>query len=87
MARPRKEDVPIDVPWEDADPVNLFFALDTQWRLHAMSGLRIGIDYTAVMPTAQLFGITMTAALMADLRMMEAAALIEMAARERRSSR
>lgn len=75
MKRPRASDAPIEVPLDDAPVANLFFALDTQWRRHAMTGKRIGIDYTSVAPTAQLFGIAMTPELMADIRMMEDAAL------------
>lgn len=77
MKRERKQDAPIELPLADADAASLFLALDTQWRRHAMTGQRIGIDYAAVAPTAQLFGITMSPDLMSDIRMMEAAALGE----------
>ena len=71
----------------DADSVGLFMALDTQWRWHPMVGARLGIDYSAVRPTAELLGIALDPARMTDLRLMEAAALDELAkiaARERR---
>ncbi|MBX9727496.1 MAG: DUF1799 domain-containing protein [Sphingopyxis sp.] len=60
-----------------ADSIALFFALGTQWRVHPMSGARIGIDYTAVRPTAELLGLPLDADVMADLRSMEMAALDE----------
>lgn len=87
MKKRRAEDELVEVPVADADPVNLFFALDTQWRRHAMSGQRIGIDYTAIRPTAELYDIPMSPELMADIRMMEAAALSEMTGRERGKKR
>ncbi len=87
MARPRREDEPIEVPIADAPAATLFFALDTQWRRHAMSGQRIGIDYAAIAPTAALYEIAMSADLMADLRMMEATALAELARQETRRAR
>ena len=87
MKRRRAEDELAEVPMADADTVNLFFALDTQWRRHAMTGQRIGIDYSAIAPTAQLYGIAMSPELMADVRMMEAAALSAMAETDRRRAR
>lgn len=63
----------------DAELVSLFFALETQWRWHPMAGVRQGIDYQAVRPTADLLGVEMTPRIMADIRMMEIAALEEFA--------
>lgn len=79
MKRDRAQDHPIELPVADADTASLFLALDTQWRRHAMSGQRVGIDYTAIGPTAQMLGITMSPELLADIRTMEAAAMKEMA--------
>lgn len=87
MKRPRREDAPAEVPIEDADAVNLFLALDTQWRRHPMTGQRLGIDYAAIGATAQLYEIAMTPDLMADIRMMEAAALGAFAECDRRRTR
>lgn len=87
MGKTRTEDAPIEIPLADAPAATLFFALDTQWRRHAMTGQRIGIDYTAIAPTAALYDIAMSADLMADLRMMEAAALAELGEQEARRSR
>jgi hypothetical protein len=53
----------------------LFFALSSQWRLHALSGARLGIDYSAVPATAAMLDIEMTPGLFGDLRDMEGAAL------------
>ena len=65
----------IDVPVADADVVALFFALDTQWRVHPMTGERVGLDFTAVRPTAELGGYEVGPSLLADLKAMEGAAL------------
>ncbi len=67
----------------DAGAVALFFALDTQWRRHAMTGQRIGIDYAAIKPTAELAGIELTPAILPALRVMEDAALGALAERRR----
>lgn len=83
MEKERREDAPHEVPLADASVVTLFFALDTQWRRHAMSGLRIGIDYAAIRPTAELYQLDLTPDMMADIRMMEAAALAQFAESER----
>lgn len=62
-----------------ADSIALFFALGTQWRVHPMSGARIGIDYAAVRPTADLLDLPLNVDVMTDLRSMEMAALDEFA--------
>lgn len=87
MAKERREDAPHEVPIADAAVVTLFFALDTQWRRHAMSGQRIGLDYAAIRPTAELYQIETTPDMMADIRMMEAAALAQFADSEKHRSR
>lgn len=55
--------------------MRLFYTLSSQWRLHAMSGVRTGLDYTAIGPTAAMMGLTMSPALFDDLGTMEGAAL------------
>jgi hypothetical protein len=87
MEKQRTEDAPHEVPLADAPVATLFFALDTQWRRHAMSGLRIGIDYAAIRPTAELYQVELSPELMADIRMMEAAALAQFAEDEKRRAR
>jgi len=66
----------IEVGPDEHDAVMLFLSMSTQWRSHPMTGHRLGLDYSAVGPTAQMLGITMTPALFADLREMEATALV-----------
>lgn len=87
LEKQRAEDVLHEVPVEDSAIVTLFFALDTQWRRHAMSGVRIGIDYAAIRPTAELYQIELSSELMADIRMMEAAALAQFADSEKHRAR
>lgn len=69
---------------DDSNLVALFYALDTQWNHHPLAGVRMGINYMAVGPTAELMGITMTPGLMCDLRSMEAEALRAFARKARR---
>ena len=76
-----REDERIQVGRNDSDLVALFYALDTQWNIHPLAGVRTGINYTAIQPTAQLLGITMTPAMMPDLRKMESEALAAFARR------
>ncbi|MGW8138971.1 DUF1799 domain-containing protein [Sphingomonas zeae] len=63
---------------DEVDVVTLFMALTSQWRFHAMGG-RLGIEYTAVRPTADMLEIMMTTGLFLDLQMMERAALVALA--------
>lgn len=60
---------------DEYDVVTLFFGLASQWRLHAMSGMRLGLDYAAIPATAAMMGIVMTPQLFEDLGTMERAAL------------
>ena len=76
-----------EIPIEDAPAVSLFFALDTQWRRHAMTGERLGIDYSAIRPTAELHDIALSPRMMSDLQTMEAAALAQFAERDRHRTR
>ncbi|GAN14154.1 DUF1799 domain-containing protein [Sphingomonas paucimobilis] len=63
---------------DEVDVVTLFMALTSQWRFHAMGG-RLGIEYAAVRPTADMLEIVMTTSLFLDLQMMERAALVALA--------
>ena len=80
MARP---DVELALPREDAAVVSLFFQLGAQWRLHPVTGERIGLDNAAIRPTAELAGIAVTPGVFADLGTMESAALNEWSRRRR----
>jgi len=64
---------------DEATAFSLFVALGTQWERHGMTGLRLGISYTAIQPTAQMLGVSMTPRLFNDIRTMERAALDEFA--------
>lgn len=75
----RVEDTVIEIREDDQDIVALFMALGTQWRVHPMSGQRLGLDYAVIRPTAELLGFAINPAVMSDLRAMEGAALDEWA--------
>ena len=60
---------------EEWDAVRLFFSLGTQWIVHPMTGVRLGLNYGVVPPTADMADIAMTPQLFDDLRVMEGAAL------------
>jgi hypothetical protein len=59
--------------------VALFAALGTQWNWHPVAGVRLGIRYEAVAPTAAGMGLTLTPAMFTDLRIMEAEAMTALA--------
>lgn len=61
--------------------VSLFLALGTQWSHAGMTGARTGIRYEAIKPTAALAGIKLRPGMFEDLKIMEAAALHELARR------
>lgn len=65
----------IEVAPDEEEAVALFMALDTQWRFHPLAGVRTGLDYAAVSPTASMLGLTMNAGLFSDIRIMEGAAM------------
>ena len=73
----------IELVQDEAEPVGLFFALDTHWLRHPMSGARLGIDYAKIEPTARMLEIPMRPQMFTDLRDMELAALAVMAERQR----
>jgi hypothetical protein len=74
---------PIELTKQEADTVGLFFALDTQWRRCPFTGVRLGLDYAAVRPTAEMLEIEPSARLMTGVRVMEAAAIGALARRAR----
>lgn len=65
----------VEIAPDEVSPFALFVALGTQWRWCAMSGHRLGLDYSAVAATADMQGTPITPALFRDLRLMEAAAM------------
>lgn len=65
---------------DELAPVRLFFTLISHWRVHPATGVRLGLDYAAVQPTAAMLGLTMSPDLFDDLRVMEGAALTAWAA-------
>lgn len=69
----------IELSDDEGQSFALFVALDTQWQRHAMTGLRLGLDYGQIEPAARMLGIAMTPVRFMDLRLMEAAALNEFA--------
>jgi len=81
VERPATADRPIEIGPDEVDAVALFTALGTQWIWHPTVGVRLGIRYEAVAPTAEGLGLKMTPALFADLLIMEAAAIEAAAAR------
>ena len=64
---------------DEAHSANLFLALGTQWSRHAMTGHHLGLDYSAIAPTAAMLEIPVGPARFHDLRAMEGAALSQFA--------
>ncbi len=64
---------------DEALSFSLFAALGTQWDRHAMTGMRLGIRYDVIRPTAEMLGIAVTPAIFSDIRVMEQAAMTEFA--------
>ncbi len=79
--RDRSAQAQVEVGPEEVDAVALFIALDTQWQVHPMTGMRLGLRYEAVPAAAAALGLDLNPALFADLRIMEGAALSAWAAR------
>lgn len=73
----------IEIAERDVDTVALFMTLDTQWRRHPFTGDRIGLDYAAIKPAADLAGIAITPDTLPGLRVMEDEALITLAKRRK----
>jgi hypothetical protein len=75
LTGPRPTEEEVEIHADDAPVVALFFALGTQWHRHPFSGLRTGLDYSAVRPMADLAGIDITPTTLPALQAMEHAAL------------
>lgn len=79
---PAPEPVELDED-DEGRAAALFLALDTQWRWTGSGmvagnggfGVRIGLDYTAIAPTAAGLELVVDRRVMLDLRAMEAEAL------------
>lgn len=69
---------------ENQAAVELFVAVQTQWRVAGMGGLPVGLDYAGVEAAGRLLGTAMTPVLFDDLRLMEGAALRAMTEGRRR---
>jgi hypothetical protein len=78
-APPPPADDPAAVLLEEVvAPVALFLALRTQWRRAGLDGRMVGLDYAAARSVAEWQGMTVDAALLNDLMVLEAAALAEL---------
>lgn len=73
------DEAQIELSRDEGDSLAVFLAMDTQWQRHAMTGLRLGLDYSQIEPTARMLGIEMSAQRFLDLRAMEDAALAQFA--------
>lgn len=74
-AAQREKREAIEVHADNWETVQLFDALHTQWRTAGMAGVRVGLDYGAVAPTAQAMGIELSTQRFQEIRLMEASAL------------
>lgn len=72
-------DSEVEIHRGDVSIVALFLALRTQWHRHPMTGQRLGLDYSAVRPMADLASIDVTPATLPALQAMEEAALLTFA--------
>ena len=59
---------------ENAAAARLFLACGTQWRMSAMSGHLLGLDYAGAAAAARFLGLPETPELFDKLRFMEAEA-------------
>jgi hypothetical protein len=60
------------------DAVRLFLAAETQWRRAGMGGRPTGLDYPAVAMVAGVLGLTLDAALLGQVKVIEVEALTAM---------
>ena len=74
----RQEEL-LELSQDEGDSLAVFLAMDTQWQRHAMTGLRLGLDYARIEPTARMLKIEMTPRRFLDLRIMEDGALAQFA--------
>lgn len=73
------------VVWDDCwETAQIFAALQTQWHRAGLNGLRTGLDYAAIEPTARMMEIELGRRRFDELRLMEATALKAMAKAESR---
>jgi Phage related hypothetical protein (DUF1799) len=63
------------------DAMSLFQAMSTQWLTAGQAGVRTGLNYVVLPMIANLLNLEMTAALFADLRLIEFGALEETTAK------
>jgi hypothetical protein len=68
---------------DEATPFSLFVSLATQWIRHAMTGARLGLDYSVIPAVSGMMDVVVTPAMFLDLRVMESAALDEFAKAKR----
>lgn len=80
----REDDEAIELAPDEAAAFGLFVALGTQWHRHALTGIRTGIDYGVIPAMAGMMEMAMTPALLADIQVMEGAALAEFHRSDRR---
>jgi len=71
--RPGADDIEIHV--DDVPVFSLFLAMGTQWHRHPFTGMRTGLDYAQVRPTADLAEIEIAPGLLPKLQAMELAAI------------
>ncbi len=84
LGEQEQEAVAFEVWPENWPALELFLALQTQWRHAGMAGLPTGLDYAAIEPALRLMGMAPSPQLFADLRVMEDAALVALHERWRR---
>lgn len=60
---------------DEGPAIGLFCALDTQWLTAGLAGVRTGLNYGAIEPTARLLDIDVTPRTFLDLKIMEHEAL------------
>jgi hypothetical protein len=77
----RPAQLQVEIGPDEVDAVALFMSLGTQWRWHPTVGVRLGLIYEAIKPTAENLGLEMTPRLFTDLRIMEDAAIVASAER------
>ena len=77
---PDPRDEPLTVDPDMAPALSLFLACATQWRRAGIIGRMVGLDYTAVEMVARIEGVTLTAAMLDDIRWLEAGAIDELCA-------
>jgi hypothetical protein len=56
---------------ENWDAFRLFCGLNTQWNHVGLAGVRVGLRYEAIEPTARMMGIDVSAAVFAGLQIAE----------------